>query len=183
MPIIKVWCLPDLEEYRLRNLYREIVDVVESISELGLKGQNAITVLFPKDSMRYGLGEEIIIEVAGLFEKPERTPKVCQELAKRLGETVKEMFPDAKVECFIYLFNPADGFWSSADKKCVECGAEINSKESVSLYVGCICEDENVFPCKHCGRLHFADGEPVFRGEEKVFFINDQIVGRPLSKA
>ena len=113
MPIIKVWCLPHLDEERLRYLYKKIVDAVEGVSELGIKGQSAITVLFPKDSMEFGLGEEIIIEVTGLFNKPERTFEVRQKLAEELGRAVSETFPRAKTECLVYPFDPADGFWSS----------------------------------------------------------------------
>jgi hypothetical protein len=85
---------------------------VETVSELELKEKD-ITVLFPKDYMRQGLGEEIIIDVSGLFEKPERTPEVCQKLAEKIGQTVAEMFPKSKVECFIRTFNPSNGFWTS----------------------------------------------------------------------
>lgn len=115
MPIIKVWCLPASQsEDGLRILHKTIVHAVVSVSKLGLKDQNDMTCLFPPDLMKYGLGEEIIIEVSGLFEKPERTGEVFQELAKNLGESVHALYPDAKVECFIQSFNPTQGFWTSA---------------------------------------------------------------------
>jgi hypothetical protein len=73
-----------------------------------------MTCLFPPDLMKYGLGEEIIIEVTGLFDKPERTDEVRQRLAKSLGENVHVLYPRAKVECTVEVINPAKGFWTSA---------------------------------------------------------------------
>lgn len=112
MPIITVWCLKKEKPKKFRRLCRKIVKAVVSVSELKLEEKD-ITVLFPKDHMKKGLGEEIIIDASGLFEKSDRTPEVCQKLAKTLGQTVAEMFPDAKTECFVRTFNPVNGFWSS----------------------------------------------------------------------
>lgn len=113
MPIIKLWCLPEMEEKKLNLIHQSIVGVIKSISEFGIKDEKDMTVLFPKDMMLYGLGTEIIIEVTGLFEKPERTYNVRQRLAKDLGEAIYKFFPEALVECFISSFNPDQGFWSS----------------------------------------------------------------------
>ena len=114
MPVIKVWCLPVVDEPRLNELHQNIVKAVVSVGELGVKDENDITCLFPTDMMKYGLGSEIIVEVAGLFVKPERTNEVRQRLAERLGHVVKELFPDAGlVECFVYPFSPLQGFWTS----------------------------------------------------------------------
>jgi hypothetical protein len=63
--------------------------------------------------MKYGLGSEVIVEISGLFEKPERTSKVIDRLAAAVGTVVSEKFPDAKIECLVYSFNPACGFWTS----------------------------------------------------------------------
>ena len=112
MPIITVWCLKPKEQKRFQKLCRKIVKAVVSVSELELEEKD-ITVLFPKDHMKKGLEEEIIIDVSGLFEKPDRTPEVCQTLAKKLGQTVAEMFPKSKIECLVHTFNPANGFWTS----------------------------------------------------------------------
>lgn len=64
--------------------------------------------------MFYGLGEEIIIEVSGLFEELERSENVRNELARKLGKVLVEFFPAALVECFVQSFNPSQGFWSSS---------------------------------------------------------------------
>ena len=109
MPVIKVWCLPKIPEDWLRKLHKDIVYAVTNVKELGLSNENDMTCLF--DMMSYGLGEEIIIEVTGLFKKPERTDEVRLRLATELGRAVDAMFPNALVECFVYPFEPNQGFW------------------------------------------------------------------------
>lgn len=113
MPVIKVWCLPKCGEKKLNAIFAGIIKVIESVKEFGLKGERAVTVLFPPDQMAYGLGSEIIIEVTGLSEKPERDGIDLQRLAQALGVFINSVFPDAKVECLIFPFNPLQGFWSS----------------------------------------------------------------------
>jgi hypothetical protein len=117
MPVIKVWCLPQVEEEKLNELHRGIVAAVVGIEELGLKDETEMTCLFPSDMMKYGLGSEIIVEVTGLSEKPERTASVHERLAWHLGMAVQRLFPKATVECFIYPFNPVQGFWRSEGSK------------------------------------------------------------------
>ena len=115
MPVIKVWCLPvDQTEDDFRRLHQSIVAGVVAIPELGLRGQQDMTCLFPPDLMKYGLGEEIIVEVSGLFEKPERTPEVRNRLAQSIGERVKTLYPKAMVEVFVVPFNQnINGFWKA----------------------------------------------------------------------
>lgn len=115
MPFIKVWCLPAGQtEDSLRQLHQRIVAGVIAVPELGLRSEKDMTCLFLPDLMRYGLGEEIIVEVAGLFEKPERTPEVRNRLAQSIGEWVKALYPEAMVEVFVHPFNQnISGFWKS----------------------------------------------------------------------
>lgn len=114
MPVIKVWCLPSGQtENDLNRLHKSIVYAVLCVPELGLKGENDMTCLFPPDLMQYGLGEEVIVEIGWLFEKPERTPEVCQRLTQNVGEAVKRLYPKAKVECGLSTIIPSQGFWTS----------------------------------------------------------------------
>jgi hypothetical protein len=114
MPVIKLWCLPaGQSEDDLRKVHKTVVAAVTAVPELGLKDETQMTCLFPPDLMTYGLGEEIIIEIGGLFEKPERTQDVRQRLAEGVGSAVHALYPNAKVECFIQTFNPNTGFWTS----------------------------------------------------------------------
>lgn len=115
MPVIEVWCLPvDQTEDDLRRLHQAIVQAVVGVPELHLRNQNDMTVLFPTDLMKYGLGEEIIVKIE-MFERPERSLKVKQSLAKNVGMAVKMLYPKAKVESGpVKTFRPeTDGFWSS----------------------------------------------------------------------
>lgn len=117
MPVIKVWCLPEnMDEDKLQALFWDIVAAVTGIKELGLKDEKDMTILFPTDRMRWGLGEDIIVEIGKLFDKPERTAEVRNRLARNIGEVVKTHCPSAYVECFIETFNPDDpknAFWAS----------------------------------------------------------------------
>ena len=116
MPVIKVWCLPAGEtEDNLRRLHQSIVAAVVAVKELGLRGENDMTCLFPSDRMLYGLGEEIVVEISGLFVKPERTSEVLRHLATNVGRAVKWLYRKAKVECFISSFDSVQGFWTSAE--------------------------------------------------------------------
>ena len=110
--LIKVWCLPALEEAALNSLHQDIVKAVVGVHELGCKDENDMTCLFPADMMKYGLGLEIIVEITDLAEGPGRHPNVIQLLAFRVGLAVAERFPTAKVECLVYSFDPEKRFWS-----------------------------------------------------------------------
>ena len=117
MPIIKVWCLPELEEAELNGLHQDIVKAVVGIRELGFKDENDMTCLFPADMMKYGLGSEIIVEISGLFKKPERTPEVIDSLAFQVGIAVSRRFREAKIERLVYPFNQTHGFWTCRSYK------------------------------------------------------------------
>jgi len=118
MPVIKVWCLPSGQtKDDLNRLHKAIVAAVVSIRELGLQSENDMTCLFPPDLMKYGLGEEIIVEISGLFQKPERTQDVRQRLARNVGGVVKAFYHNAKIECFVATIDPLDGFWASAESE------------------------------------------------------------------
>ena len=111
MPIIKVWGIPEaMTEERLKILCDSIVTATESIPELGLAEKNAVTVLFPSDRLKYGLGEEVIAEIV-IFTKPERTDGVRAKLAEKIGILLHGNFPGAKIECFVYPLERTSGFW------------------------------------------------------------------------
>ena len=116
MPVIKVWCLPKVGQLKLRKLFKSIITAVEGITELGLKGSDSMTVLFPTDMMNYGLGTVIIIEVT-LPKKLWRTVKVRRRLAESVGTTLKEYFPKAVVQCTIHQFDPKQGLWTSPRRR------------------------------------------------------------------
>ncbi|MFH1169945.1 MAG: hypothetical protein V1704_00015 [Candidatus Vogelbacteria bacterium] len=115
MPVIKVWGLPaNQSEDNLRILHGSIVAAVVELKELGLYSENDMTVLFPPDRMSYGLGDEIIVEIDGLFQRRERTDDVIRRLAKEVGSTISFLYPQAKVECFVQTCYEDRGFWQSS---------------------------------------------------------------------
>jgi len=113
MPVVKVWCLPaDLTEEQLQALHRSIVDEAVSMPEFGIKDEKHITVLFPPDMMKYGLGSEIIIEVlTGVFHRLELPDEYKTKFARAMVRAVKRLHPGPMVECFIQPFKQEDGFY------------------------------------------------------------------------
>lgn len=111
MVIVKVWCLPDASEDKLNRLHQAIVKAVVSVSEIGVKNQNDMICLFPADLMKYGLGEEIIIEIDGIvFDTPRRAG---EKLVQFVGKSVSVFYPDARIECFVGDPKPSHRCWSS----------------------------------------------------------------------
>lgn len=115
MPVIKMWCMPNLDEDGLYRIRKDITSTVLSIPELELKYETDVTCIFIPAMSEYRLNEEIIVEIYGLFEKPERTKEVRERLACKVANVAQAHFPHARVECFVYPFNPEYGFWTSAD--------------------------------------------------------------------
>lgn len=163
MPVIKIWCLPKSGEEELKQLHKGLVATAVNIAELGLKDENDMTMLFPPDMMKYGLGSEIIIEVTGLFEKPGRSDAVRNRLAAALGNVVKTHFPEAKVECFVYPFPARNGFWTSRDSATLDEVRAIQRaiawflpRAKTSASQTCYCQANNADnrgPCHHHNSL------------------------------
>lgn len=117
MPVIKVWGVPIVGcTDRREQLKRALKSVVASIHEIDL-GAGDVTILFPCDSLsqRGQISDDIIIEVTGLFVTEKRTFEVRSRLAMMLGQAVSAQYVKAKVECFIYPFDPRQGFWVSEE--------------------------------------------------------------------
>jgi len=118
MIVIKVWCLPaDQDEETLNLLHKEIVKAVVSISELGVKGENDMVCLFPADLMKYGLGEEIVIEIDGLPDTPRKSTSVPMRLAENVGISVSALYPKARIKCTAEEFNPSKAVWISTESE------------------------------------------------------------------
>ena len=114
MIVVKVWCLPPGQsEGDLNCLHKAIVRAAVSVSDLCLQDENDMVCLLPPDLMEYGLGEEIIVEIDGLPNIPRKNLTVREQLAKRVGKSVLELYPKAKIKCSAREFNPSDGVWTS----------------------------------------------------------------------
>lgn len=111
IPTVTTWCLPEgLSEETLFNLHRGIVKVMAGLDETGVKDENDMLNLFPKDHMTYGLGSEIKVEITDL---PSDRGTFKDALVERIGRFVKDMFPDANVYCTAKCFDFGPGTWSS----------------------------------------------------------------------
>ncbi len=111
MPIIFIYGVPgDHDVPELEKLMDRIKKTTSSVEELKISTDN-ISVFFPPDLVSAGLGEEIVVMVEGLFDKPERTTEVRQDLANRLALLVYEFFPRAAIEVLVKKFTQnKDGF-------------------------------------------------------------------------
>ena len=87
MPVVIVYGMPNGTP-ELEKLIEGIKHEVASVAELEID-ESQVFVFFPSDLAQTGLGEEIIVFVKGLFEKPERTPEVRQKLAVQIRDNVK----------------------------------------------------------------------------------------------
>jgi len=111
IPTVETWCLPEgLDEKELLKLHQGIVAEMASYMETGVKDENDMLNLFPKDHMTYGLGSEIKVEITDL---PQVSGNIVYALAADVGMFVKTMFPQANVYCKAECFNPEAGAWSS----------------------------------------------------------------------
>jgi hypothetical protein len=111
MPMILVYGTPEgIGQDRLKTICDKIIKRVCGIKQLNI-GIDGVSVFFPKDHLKIGLGEEIIIFVDCLTDKPERTDRLRNELAAELVNLASDEFPEAKlVECFIRPFRMENGF-------------------------------------------------------------------------
>ena len=82
--------------------------------EYGIKDERYMTVLFPPDMMKKGLGSEIIIQVlTSMFHRLGSSDEAKVAFARAMVRAVKKFHPNAMVECFIPPFRREDGFYSS----------------------------------------------------------------------
>lgn len=92
-PVIKIWCLPhDQKEEDYRKLHQAVVAAAIE-ADVGIKSQNDMVVLMPRDLMEYGLGQEIIIEIGfvelkhlGLIDSITKAVKILYPKAWVQGE-------------------------------------------------------------------------------------------------
>lgn len=116
MPILTVKGMPT-QTPQLELLLFRLADAAAGIKELALT-RNQVSVFFPLDMVREGIGEELIAFVDGLFKKPERTPEVL----KRLAESIRDVLADFAqrhvpqcrlIEVLVHSFDPTvEGFAS-----------------------------------------------------------------------
>ncbi len=115
MLVIKVWCLPKAPEKRLFELSKGFDRILAGFAKKLGFNKNRKCYLFPADMMETGLGEEILIEVSGLSQRP-RTSKVLDDLqvfATELAVEVTRFYPKARVVSRLEPYDPDQVTWSN----------------------------------------------------------------------
>lgn len=119
MPIVKIYGVPPATSTRQTRTLKVCCDSLRAgiadVEELHIVPEQ-VSVFFPADLLEDGLGEEIIVEVIGLFLKPERTPEIRQQIAVIVANRIKTVLgPYTKnlkmIEVLVYSFNQqVDGY-------------------------------------------------------------------------
>lgn len=110
---VRVECLPVMSEEKLRQLHKEIVARVVSVSAFGVSSEQDMIVLFPKDAMEYGLGDEITVEISNLRPGIPRGDR--ETLSDLIVGTLKMLFPNSFVDCSVRTPHPLDIYCCSED--------------------------------------------------------------------
>lgn len=114
MPVLTIKGVPNTTNvHALEDLIEELAASVGRT--LGIS-YSEISIFLPADLVQHCLGEELVCDVDGLFQKPERTPDVRKEtfdaIALALGVFAKEHLPQCrKVEVIPARYDQdEDGF-------------------------------------------------------------------------
>ena len=87
---VKVWPLPTLlSEEGLHDLFIRILNGAATCHRLGVKSEKDILVGFPTDMMKFGTGEDLMIELLLPWNLPDED---VESASKIIGEQVKEFF-------------------------------------------------------------------------------------------
>ncbi len=115
MPILIVYGIPTETDKETLEIFSDLMcQRAADIADLRIKREQ-VSIFFPQNLMTKGLGEEIIVFIDGLTEKPERTEKVKRRLVLDLVDEVHQTFPKAAlVECIIRPY-VMSGFYSSVE--------------------------------------------------------------------
>jgi len=123
MPVLIVYGIPQgISEENIGLLKNSLKQAVAKVKELKINVDQVscfMPLLHPEPhyilvpESGFPVSEEIIVFIDGLFDKPNRTHKVRNKLAQKVGKVLKKFFPAAMVEVFIRPFDPNQGFWAS----------------------------------------------------------------------
>ena len=113
MPVLIVYGVPST--IKQKDLETLVADLRAQAARPLKLAPSEVSVFLPADLVQKGLGEELVCVVEGLFEKPERTPEVRQELANEIRGRLRAFALDypscRKVEVIVKRFDQfADGF-------------------------------------------------------------------------
>lgn len=110
MPVIVIYGFSEPMSQKLEEFTEVLINTaVCSVAELKLEASD-VSCFYPRDWMAKGLGEELVIFVDGLIDKPERTEEVKDRLAISIVETTNHFFPEVSlIECFVRPFDLKQG--------------------------------------------------------------------------
>lgn len=112
---VTVWCLPKMEEKELEALFDEIFEALKHAWLITLvQTEKDELILFPADNMSYGLGQEILAEVAGMpivTMDATEAESSREQLARQIGRILTNRFPSANVECRVHPHDPYVKIW------------------------------------------------------------------------
>lgn len=81
-----------MSEEDLEKIYGITTKKISEVEKLRAKPkEREILVLFVPDKMEYGLGNEILVEIKQIPDRPEITSEVLDEVTKRVGRTLKDI--------------------------------------------------------------------------------------------
>jgi len=108
MPIVRINLLPSVPanlvnearkwQEALEGLIESVQQAVASVEVLGIT-PDKVTVLMPLDLVKKGLGEELIVEILGLYGNPERKPAVIKQLASAVADAVEHFAKEHLPKC------------------------------------------------------------------------------------
>jgi len=116
MPVIVVLGVRNAIDDRVHRFERKLKMTVAGITELGLS-EDQVSCFFPDCNGLSRRSRDVIVFIEGLFIREDRTEKVRRDLALAVGKIIPNYLRDAKlIEVFVRPFDPAWGFWSSAEE-------------------------------------------------------------------
>lgn len=163
-PVLKVFGLPIMLEDQMIELHANLVAAAVSIKEFGLKDERGLIIVFSADSMKYGLGSEILIEYKDLADHWMRSGKLLVLLAAKLGGVMQRRFPSAFVQSEVTTGDGQHRYhWTSeqggtreeVDRICVAFQRDLPKLEK-EMKQECYCETnaaDHKGPCHYCNRV------------------------------
>ena len=113
MATIEIFKLNPSDGKKLYNVRSAVIKAVTHVYALRYTSLDQITCIFAPDLLGARPLDSIIIRISNVFEKTDRNFTLRYKLAEKVGKCVAAYYPDRKVECYIQMFNPSQGFWTS----------------------------------------------------------------------
>jgi hypothetical protein len=113
-PVIKLYCLPRLSQKKLQKIHKKIVSAAKIVfKDFGkINNETDLIVLFIPDSMKYGPGMEILVEID--LPINEAYHHHASDYPSAFGNKIRKLFPKAVVQCTLRHIDPSNTWdWDS----------------------------------------------------------------------